>query len=174
MTLPLEVLETKSLSSQDLLQRLIQEGLTAKVDATPDSIKRSRKVLQLLTDSLIFKPSLQTQPATGSQLERAGYALAILRRQISALPALLRETSQEPSLGSPFYKWLIPRILSAISRFFANESSTNLAIQLLDAVVEIIHWLNKANLEPHVKLSESRRSAIKLVAQLLDYNHRES
>jgi hypothetical protein len=126
-------------TQQDLLQRLISEGLTPS--AADDDPSKYRKLLEVLFSACVFNQV--GKPLVPITLEQAGYTLTILSRQTKSRPELL---SLLPSPGEPqlpFYKWILPRLIHGASKFAAVEGAEQLTDELCSAAVNVLRVLTR-------------------------------
>ena len=141
-----------SQAGRDLLQQLIKEGLkSSDGPPSPADVHRYRRLLEVLIEACILLPS-SAIPSQAS-IEQAGYTLAILHRQISALPSLVNEIPLFPAQSVPFYKWVLPRLILAASRY--SESYSELVDDLCLAAANIITLLGKDGADSQSSTSRS-------------------
>ena len=129
-------------SEQELLQRLIGEGLSSTDEFALD-LSRARKLLEVLFQACILNPIARQQLPTQVGFEQASLTLSILHRQTSARPELLFCLLPEPELQVPLFQWLIPRIVQAASRFDEVEEAEDLVDKLYEAAVCLLVVLGK-------------------------------
>lgn len=119
--------------TSNLLQRLIQEGLTASGrESNVDPVK-FRRLLEVLFQACIVNPS-KKQSITHDTIERATYTITILSRQTNTTPEIL-----SPDL----YKWALPRLIHAARGFQAIQGAEGLARDVRDAAAGLLALLGR-------------------------------
>lgn len=116
-----------------LLQRLIQEGLTASGRETNLDSQKYRRLLEVLCQACLLEPA-KNAVITPEVLERASYTLAILSRQTTSAPN---------SLSPDLYKWVLPRLLHACREYSHVQGAAALAEDLSVAAASIVVLLGK-------------------------------
>lgn len=131
---------------RDLLQELIAEGLSFSADQTDSDTQRYRRLLTILFDACILRPSF-TSPSQSS-FEQVSLTLKILLKQCSSQPGLLSRLPSGDEPQTPLFKWVLPRLIDAASRFVETNVGDHLFDDLVDAAVIVIGLLRKDDLKP--------------------------
>ena len=131
---------------RDLLQELIAEGLSFSANQTDSDTHRYRRLLTVLFDACILRPSFSSP--SQSSFEQASLTLKILLKQCSSQPGLLCRLPSGDEPQTPLFKWVIPRLIDAASRFVELEGGQKLFDDLIDATASVIGLLRKDEVKP--------------------------
>jgi hypothetical protein len=138
---------TASSTAQELLQRLIAEGLTPSGTDRSEDPAKYRKLLEVLFSACILNPI--GKPVTPAVLEQAEYTLTILSRQTAARPELLTLLPPQGEPQIPLYKWILPRLIHAASHYYGVMGAEKLVGSLCAAAVQTVQVLSRDLPEQH-------------------------
>jgi hypothetical protein len=131
---------------RDILQELIAEGLSFSAEQTDSDTQRYRRLLTVLFDACILRPSFSSP--SQSSFEQASLTLKILLKQCSSQPGLLCRLPSGEEPQTPLFKWVIPRLVDAASRFVEIKGGEQLFEDLVNAAVSVIGLLRKDEVKP--------------------------
>ena len=122
-------------SEQDLLDKLIRQGLTQSVKS---DYSRYRKILEILFQQCVLKPV--QDPGKAVNFEHISLWLAILDRQCIEKPDFLYFVEED---SGPTYQWLLPRLVHAAVSYDAMSTQDNLSELLLQAAVKVLRAMER-------------------------------
>ena len=155
------------LAEQELLQKLIKEGLAPSDDRGETDVTRYRKLVEVLFQACILNPV--NQPVTPSSLEQAGYTLTILSRQSIARPELLSCLPPSTELQIPLYKWIIPRLVYAAMRYEEKEGAAGLVEDLSSAALHVLLVLGRDLSDEETSFAKGPRRVLLALKYMVDF-----
>jgi hypothetical protein len=156
------------LAEQELLQRLIKEGLSPSGDDGDIDRNRYRKLLEILFQACVLGPIGRS--FTPSSLEQAGFTLTILSRQTKARPELLSSVPSPPESPSPLYVWILPRLIHAAVVHEETIGAEVLAEDLSSAAVNVLHVLGRDLSDEKTSFAKGPRRVILALKQMIDFS----
>ncbi len=160
------------LAEQELLQRLIKEGLSPAPDAGEADSTQYRKLLEILFQACILTPSSRTP--SPSSLEQAGYTLTILSRQTLARPELLSCLPHPDEPQVPLYKWIIPRLVHAAVRYNEVHGAEGLVEDLISSAVNVLHVLGKDLSDEQTSFAKGPQRVLQTLSHMIEFCQGES
>ena len=122
-------------SEQDLLQKLLQQGLTPS--AGEYNSTRYHTLVEVLFQQCVLKPA--SFPVLPVILEHANLSLSVLRGQVAEHPELLSHSSDNGQL----YKWILPRLVHAACMYDEVEGASGLSDDLIEAAAGVLRTLSR-------------------------------
>lgn len=126
---------------RDLLQQMINEGLNPSSEISPHDEARYRRLLQVLFESCIVKPS--HKPLTTIAVDRATLTIAVMFKLAGPKPSLFSRLPDGEDRPVPLFKWIIPRLIDAAARWIEVEEGKELAGKVVEDVVKVIGLMRR-------------------------------
>nr|WPS94695.1 serine/threonine-protein kinase [Naematelia aurantialba] len=166
MTQVPQTITTSSAAGNELLQRLLQEGVLTR-DSTKDDLLRYRQLLQVLFTNCVLIPCRHQLSAAA--IEQAGYIFAIINRQIKARPDLLTCCAADGSTNSQLFKWLLPRLISVASQLVQHAETESLAEDTCQTAAGTLAALSRDVPEQPGTSIKGQRSGLVALDQLVQF-----
>lgn len=128
-----------SANEQELLQRLIAEGLALSEQEDDFHPHKYRQLIEVLVQACILGPL--KKPDVVPRLDQAQYTLTILEKQVRVHPDLLLAPPSAGDASSPLYKWLIPRLIYAAARYRLIDNAATLSRDITASVSLVVQAL---------------------------------
>lgn len=140
-------------TQRDVLQQIIAEGLNFSPDASDSDLKRNIRLLQVLFETCVLTPSRSSpSPSTSEQID---LTMAVIIRQCDSHPSLLQQQTTFVEGSSSLFKWILPRIIHAASRFIEYEEGKEIYGSIVQGAVDLIRLLKKDDISPLNQLKVS-------------------
>ena len=160
-------LPTPGLDEQELLQRLIKEGLSPSDHEGDADITRYRNLLEVLFQTCILTP-IGRSP-TPASLDQAGYTLTILSRQTTAKPKLLSTLPPPADRQIPLYKWITPRLILSAVRYAETEGAEDLVEDLISSAVNVLLVLGRDLSDEQTSFAKGPRRVMLALRHMLGF-----
>ena len=126
---------------RDLLQQMINEGLNPSSEISPHDEERYRRLLQVLFESCIVKPS--HKPLTPIAVDRASLTIAVMFKLAGPKPSIFSRLPDGDDKPVPLFKWIIPRMIDAAARWIEVEGGKELAGKVVIDVVKVMDFMRR-------------------------------
>ncbi|KAK4688806.1 hypothetical protein P7C73_g1301, partial [Tremellales sp. Uapishka_1] len=152
-------------ADQQLLQKLIKEGLTTSQEGI--DIPQFRTLLVVLFQACILNVVDRLQPLSPIEFDNASYTLAIFTRQISSTPLLLLSLPPETDPPLALYKWVMPRLVYAASKLDGIDGTDKLVKDLAGLPMTILQVLARDVVDEETTYMQGPKRVASLLKDML-------